>query len=180
MSVLSRSLLGFVADQPTLLAACRPAVQNFFVYCLTRSSAEPLAFLDSGPHPLPTGPRNMWCTAPLLHAAGRKIYRRAADDFVALQPAEARRAGLLDKEVKAFDFVPMRAEVVDAQGEHQVELVHADGTSQTARFLVPDPLGATLRVELASNSPSGKVFRIPDPRYRTILASCLQNLLSAL
>ena len=66
----------FEADQTTVVGSCSPVVQNFFDYCLTRSKADPIAFLKSGPHPLPTGPRAMWCTAPMFHAAGRKIYER--------------------------------------------------------------------------------------------------------
>jgi len=84
-------------------------LQNFFVSCLTKSTADPIAFLQGGPHPLPTGPRPMWCTAPMFHAAGRKIYQRSAGDFVALAPEQSVRRGLAGGEVDLFRFVPMRA-----------------------------------------------------------------------
>ena len=98
----------YAVDQPTVVGACTPAVQNYFVYCLTRSKDDPLAFLAFGPHPPPQGKRNMWCTAPLLHAAGRQVYQRDAGDFIALQPADAEKAGLAGKAVEAYRFVPIR------------------------------------------------------------------------
>ena len=107
----------YVADQKTVVGQCVPAVQNFFVYCLTRSTAEPIGFLASGPHPLPTGPRSMWCTAPMFHAAGLMIYRRGPDDFVALAPEAAAKAGLAGKEVNAFTFEPMRSTIQPTQAE---------------------------------------------------------------
>lgn len=99
----------YVADQADVVGACAPAVRNFFVYCLTRAETDPIAFLKSNPQPLPTGPRNMWCTAVLFHAAGREIYRRGPDDFVALPPEEANRQGLQDRKVTPYQFVPVRA-----------------------------------------------------------------------
>lgn len=99
----------YTVDQTTVVGSCSAAVQNFFVYCLTKPKADPIAFLKSGPHPVPTGLRAMWCTAPMFHAAGRKIYERGPNDFVALAPDEAKRRGLGGKEVDVFDFAPMRA-----------------------------------------------------------------------
>ena len=83
----------YTADQATVVGGCTPAVQNYFAYCLSRSPADPIAFLNSGPYPLPKGERRMWCTAPMFHAAGRKIYHRGKDDFVAPlpQPRPSRR-----------------------------------------------------------------------------------------
>jgi hypothetical protein len=101
----------YVADQTSVVGACTLTVQNYFVYCLTRSDADPIAFLSAGAHPLPRGGRSMWCTAPFFHAAGRKIYQRGPDDFVALPPGEAQKVGLGGKEVEAFRFAPMRATI---------------------------------------------------------------------
>jgi len=113
----------YTVDQPTVVGACAQAVQNYFVYCLTRSNADPIAFLASGPHLLARGGRSMWCTAPFFHAAGRKIYQRGPDDFVALPPAEAEKAGLSGKEVEAFRFVPMRATVGNEEAAPPPNLV---------------------------------------------------------
>lgn len=255
----------FSADQTAVVGACDRRVQNFFVYCLTHSQADPLAFLETGPHPLPTGPRAMWCTAPMLHAAGRKVFERAPGDFVALSPAAAATAGLAKKEVATFEFVPMRAalaappkvdpsssaewlgqtadrvgtakpepdgrpdcavrvrgvangpiknlvltgpnqgrwELVEtgrwwrlayqrdrdaltcyfqfyAAGEHRLEIVHTDGTTQIVKFVVPGGDNAILQVALRPDEPNGYVFHSIDPRYKAIMASCLKNLLAGL
>ncbi len=263
----------FEADQTAVVGSCSPAVRNFFVYCLTKSKADPIAFLNAGPHPLPKGPRSMWCTAPMFHAAGRKIYERNPSDFVALPPDEAKQRGLAGKEIDVFGFVPMRASLdrgdavphaalpepkpgqlaaaycgrekdrvgtgrpepdgradccvrvlgIPAEkkiknvvltgpragrweyvetgrwwrlaldrnqqldcyfqfwtvGEHQIEVIYEDGSSQSARFQVPqlDPTG--LHVELDPAKPNGFVFRSTSGRYKEIMASCLKNLLAA-
>jgi len=149
----------YEADQTTVVGACARPVQNYFVYCLTRSTADPIAFLQSGPHPLPTGARAMWCTAPMFHAAGREIYQQGANDFVALPPAEAERRGLAAKRVEVFRFVPMRARL--DQGD------------------APARLGG-LTVEVNPAEPNGRVFRSIHPQYKQIMASCLKNLLAEL
>jgi hypothetical protein len=143
-------------DQTAVVGACAQPVQNYFVYCLTKSQENPLAFLRSGPHALPKGNRAMWCTAPMLHAAGRKVYQRGPDDFVALSPAEAEAAGLSSKVVDAFGFAPMSARL----GE--------------------EGAAAGLRVDLHPAKANGFVFRSTDPRYKQIMASCLKNLLVGL
>lgn len=142
----------FVVDQAKVVGACISEVQNFFVYCLSKAKEDPLAFLASGPHPVPTGDRNMWCTAPLLHAAGRQIYERGPGDYVALRVAEARATGLADRVVEVFRFEPIRAEL-------------RGGTN--------DPF-----VELSPVTPNARVFRSVEARYPQILGSCLRNLLA--
>lgn len=112
----------YTVDQTAVVGACAPAVQNFFTYCLTKSDAPPLPFLASGPHPLPTGERAMWCTAPLLHAAGRGIYQRGPGDFCALSAEAARAAGVADRAVEAYRFVPMRVHADAVQTETQAPL----------------------------------------------------------
>ena len=153
------------ADQPKVVGACTRPVQNYFVYCLTKSSEDPIAFLNSGPHRLPTGERAMWCTAPMLHAAGRKIYQRGPDDFVALAPGDAAKAGLAEKAVDAFHFVPVRLNAESFSG------VSKSGQPVNLK------LGSELNPVQATNI---RVFRVTDPRYGKILASCLKNLLAEL
>ncbi|MDD5199083.1 MAG: hypothetical protein PHC88_04710 [Terrimicrobiaceae bacterium] len=100
----------YFADELSILKACDSQVQNYFAYCLTRDPGDPIAFLDSGPHPLSEfHRRNMWSTPALIHAAGRRIYEQAANDYVALAPDEAAKAGLGSKAVDCFQFVPMHA-----------------------------------------------------------------------
>jgi hypothetical protein len=142
-----------VADESVLIRACAQPVQNYFVYCLTRSKEDPIRFLSSGPHPIPTGKRNMWCVAPMIHAAGRKIYERGSDDFVALTPENAQKAGLAAKEIKVFEFAPVQFD--------------------TTHF----PVLRTDRRPVQSNQC---VFRITDSRYEKVLCSVLKNLLAGL
>jgi hypothetical protein len=215
----------------------------------------------------------MWCTAPMFHAAGRRVYERAGGDFVALPPAVADRQGLAGKEVNAYRFVPVRASIEEprertepapapgntptatyldrkldrvgtgapepdgradchirvvgvaadkplqnivltgpregrweyvatgrwwrvaydrnatqldvyfqfyAPGEHRIEIVFQDRTTQTASFQVPDTTTGLLRVEVNPVQANGWVFQGVDPRYKPILASCLKNLLAEL
>jgi hypothetical protein len=145
-------------DQSRVVGGCAPVVQNFFVYCLTRSPDDPIRFLRCGPHPVPGGKRRMWCTAALLHAAGRRIYQRGADDFVALPPADARQAGLAEKEVRVFEFLPIRGRVVEELKEGKMQL----------------------DVQLNPAAPAGFVFHVTDDRYEQVIGSCLKNLLGSL
>jgi len=128
----------FVVDQRTVVSACRPPLQNFFVYCLTKSQQEPIAFLSSVGNALPEGPRNMWCTGPLYHAAGRRIYQRGPDDFVALTPPQAQQLGLQAKEIDAFAFQPLRASIAEDKPNASPALAEpADGATSSA-FLGAD------------------------------------------
>ena len=128
----------FVVDQRTVVSACRPAVQNFFVYCLTKSQQEPLAFLSSAGLALPEGPRNMWCTGPLYHAAGRRIYERGQDDFLALPPAQAEQLGLGGKEVAAFTFQPLRVTIAKQEPVAVPPLAEPAAGATAAAFLGTD------------------------------------------
>jgi hypothetical protein len=152
-------------DQAQVVGACAQPVRNYFVYCLSKSQEDPLAFLAAGPKALPAGPRNMWCTAPMLHAAGRKVYQRGTNDFVALTPREAEKGGLQGKAVDAFQFLPVRV---------GVEGLPSPGTKE--KQPAPPRLGARWDSPRATTF----VFRSTDRRYEPILASCLKNLLAGL
>ncbi len=156
----------YQADQSAVVGACAPPVQNYFVYCLRKTNADPIAFLRGGPHPLPTGRRNIWCTAPLLHAAGRKIYRRGPGDYVALPPAEAEKAGLAERHVEAFRFVPMRA-ALRRPAEQPAE------GNNPSRPVVETQLNP-------AEGATGFIFRSTGPEYRKIMPSVLKNLLAGL
>lgn len=66
--------------QEDALGAAPKPVQNFVLYMLTQADAkagEPVAYLNREPDTTATAQfwtqeRNMWCTGPLLHAAGRE------------------------------------------------------------------------------------------------------------
>ncbi len=150
----------YTVDQAVVVGACTEAVQNYFVYCLTKSAADPISFLTSGPHPVPTGGRAMWCTAPMFHAAGRKIYQRGPDDFIALQPATAQAVKLQDKEVDVFRFVPMRVRAAGGDAEPRHELAEPAAGQLAAAYW-----GRTEdRVGTGSPEPDGQ----PDCCVRTI------------
>lgn len=128
----------FVADQRIVVGACSVPLQNFFVYCLTKSPQEPLAFLASTGHALPEGPRNMWCTGPFYHAAGRRIYQRGPDDFLALTTSQAQSQGLQDSEVAAFKFQPFRARIGDPPPVVDAVLGEPAAGQTAAAFLAAD------------------------------------------
>ncbi|MCS7272104.1 MAG: nucleoside hydrolase [Gemmataceae bacterium] len=66
-------------------------VRNFFLYALRKERASPLEYLQVH-HPeehyawLFGLDRNMWCTAPMLHAAGRSIVEVSPGRFAAPKP----------------------------------------------------------------------------------------------
>ncbi len=78
-------------QRDVLTTAPRP-LQNFFIYALQRTvpdELDPLASLTMDLRPwhrlVWDMPRNMWCTAPLLHAAGRELIRDG-DHWTAAAP----------------------------------------------------------------------------------------------
>lgn len=134
------------ADQTDVVGACSPSVRNYFVYCLTRSKAEPIGFLSSGTHPLPTGIRQMWCTAPMIHAAGWHVYALEPGQFAALSPERAEARGLDDKRVATFDFIPVRVECARSRADDDSEPLSANsgGLRATYRGRTEDRVGTRL------------------------------------
>jgi hypothetical protein len=142
----------FSADQATVVGACTERVQNYFAYCLTKSNADPLQFLDSGPHPLPTGSRSMWCTAPFFHAAGRSVYELPNGEFAALPPPSVAPLPSGARPVQAFDFVPARARLADLGTQPAQPPTAPKPGEVTATFL-----GQTAdRVGTSSPAPDGR------------------------
>ncbi len=158
----------FVADQAEVVGACTPAVQSFFVYCLTRSDADPIAMLGSGPHPLPTGDRNMWCTAVFFHAAGREIYQRGPHDFVALPPDRAEAEGVEGRKVTPYEFVPVRArrrepspaESPQTTPEGLVAAYRGRSDDRVARAGIEPDGEPDCRVHVSGLTPGGKIQNI--------------------
>jgi hypothetical protein len=136
-------------------------LQNWFIYALTKPPvADPIAFL-SQPQQRETRdqvwkiPRNMWCTAPFLHAAGRRVYAPPGGEYVSLSSAIARQWGIVDHEVDAWDFVPMQvAARRDSDGE------------------------VFVKMDLSSDKPNGRVFRSHIENYDDVLTACLRQLLA--
>jgi hypothetical protein len=148
-------------EQGQVLKTAPTSLQNWFLFALTKpAGADPIAYLSKPQDPAVRAEvwkasRNMWCTAPLLHAAGRRVYQRSEGDYVALPPAEASEAGLSEKEVKLFDFVPMKVAI--GAGE-----------------------GSAVRVDLTTSveNSSAYVFQSTSPDYDRVLTSCLRHLLA--
>ena len=147
-------------EQRQVLETAPAQLQNWFIYALTKPpGVDPIAFLkmpqDSASRakvwPMS---RNMWCTAPFLHAAGRQIYARSDSDFVALRPEQAARPGGNGRGVDVFTFVPTRvAATTDKERAVRVS------------------------IDTAAREPNGFLFQVNSPDYDKILASCLKNLL---
>jgi hypothetical protein len=155
-----------IPDQKALLDVCPPSVQQFFAYAFARSKENPIQFLKAQtPIKLPGGPRNMWSTPTLAHAAGLHIYRRGSDNYVFLTPERAEHCGLTNAEVKPFEFVPVRVTPTRKEG---------------ANLPADNPQPGTLGVDYAPTSPNAELFRQTDPAYAKILNSCLKNLFSDL
>ena len=144
-----------VPNQAKLLESARNDVKNYFVYALNKSQEQPLVFLDQTPKPLPESPRNMWCTGPFLHAAGRKIHLTADRKWGAFGP-NAPENGVIE----VFRFEPANITPV---------LKNVDG-KPVAEF-----------IEKSSDTTSTiKVFRYVHPDFNEIMPSVLGELLKTL
>lgn len=155
-----------IPDQAAMFDVCAPAVQRFFAYAFARSKADPIRFLtDDSNIQLPGGQRHMWSTATLAHAAGMRVYRRGADDYVFLSPDDAGCLGLSGNEVKPFEFVPVRVVATRVEGDNAP---------------TDNPSPGTIRVEREPSEPNAMLFRQTDPDYGKIMNSCLKNLFSQL
>jgi hypothetical protein len=147
--------------QRLVLETAPQGLQNWFIFALTKpNEVDPIAFLSMPQDPARRRTvwetsRNMWCTAPFLHAAGRRVYLQSNGDYAALPPLEAQRSGLSEREVRLFDFVPMRV------------IVQSDSDAA---------ISVNLNTDAAE--PNGYVFRSKSSRYDQILTACLKNLLA--
>lgn len=139
----------FCADQREVVGACEQRVQGYFAYCLTKSKASPIRFLESGAQPLPRGPRNMWCTAPFFHAAGRSIYELPNGEYAAGSMIYAATLPAGTKRVEVFEFVPADVRIVTCDpatdelptvkpGELRAALVGQGSDRVGTRSLEPD------------------------------------------
>ncbi len=135
-----------------------PAVlQNWFIYALTKpAGADPIGFLSMPQEPSARRRvwgmrRNMWCTAPLLHAAGREVTEASPGRHVARPAGDAAR----DNKTP-YDFVP-------------------------ARVTVDDDAKATLLLGDTETGREVRVFKILDQAgYDKIMTGCLGELFAEL
>ena len=147
--------------QADVLEGLRRPVQNYFIYALTKPDVpDSLQYLYDSQDAAARETvwrmaRNMWCTAPFFHAAGRNIYVRGTDDWIALSPDSAVRAGLSGATVDVFGFVPAKL-VAARQANGAIEVTFDD--KQPAN-------GAA-------------IFESRSDRYDVIMTACLRNLLA--
>jgi len=152
--------------QADVLETAPAPLQNFFVFALSTGrwwkrefkeaspagTDDPMAFLfkrveDSVRRRIWEAPRNMWCTGPFFHAAGRQVVELEPGRWAALPPGEDG-----GQQVKPCDFVPGRLTV--------------DDDAFTSFEETPD--GEPFNVH---------TFKVLDrKRYQEIMTSCLREL----
>lgn len=149
-----------VANQAELLASARPMVKNYIAYALTRSQEDPLEFLDREPQPISERPRNMWCTGPFLHAAGREIHQTQDNRWITVPSVKMKIKGTDSRAVEIFRFEPVQFKSVwkDVNGRMIPEFCEADNTETN----------------------SVHVFRYMNPEYNDIMPMVLKGLLETL
>jgi hypothetical protein len=139
-----------------VLETAPTGLQNWFIYALVKPDADPIAFLwqpqdEATRRRVWSMRRNMWCTAPLLHGAGRRVVETSPGRWVA-EPAGSRA----QKDDTPFAFVP-------------------------ARVSVDDSARATLHLGESTEGRPCHVFKILDEaRYDRIMTSCLRELFAGL
>ena len=139
-----------------VLESAPAGLQSWFIYALLKPEVDPIEFLSRRQEPSAKERvwamrRNMWCTAPFLHAAGREVVPLAPDRWVARPRGTGAQAGQTP-----YAFLP-------------------------AHVSVDDDARATLRLDEDAQGAAMRVFKILDPeRYDRIMTSCLRGLFADL
>jgi hypothetical protein len=139
-----------------VLESAPTGLQNWFIYALVKPDTDPIEFLWRPQEPSQRKRvwamrRNMWCTAPFLHAAGREVVQLAPDRWVAKPQGTGAKA---DK--TPYAFLP-------------------------ARVSVDDEARATLDLDEDADGALIRVFKILNPdRYDRIMTNCLRELFAEL
>lgn len=128
----------WVFKQGDLFHELPSGLLNYFVYALQRvrpAEIEPQRAMSMDLRPwreiLMDQPRNMWCTGPLLHAAGRKICRQG-QSWNTIPPAEDHA-----QTVEVFTFVPVHVEI-DERGQTQWREASTDANMHLYRVTAPE------------------------------------------
>ncbi len=151
-----------------VLAGAPLVLQNFFLYAHRHESTPAIDYLSTK-HPDHTYQwlfgleRNMWCTAPLVHAAGRCILEVDEGKFVAVAPWENSQSEKIKK--KSADGFPRRVVPYDF----------------VSRWIGETPEGQVAVLPAGEAPPPGarkvQCFEIRDPdRYQPIMTSVLAEL----
>jgi len=99
--------------QQEVFEALPPRLQNYFLYALGRKLTQledPIAYLNRVPEESLKetqwkARRNMWGTGPLIHAAGRQLYRQGDMWSALASPARGLQPS------KVFDFIPVNVTI---------------------------------------------------------------------
>jgi hypothetical protein len=145
-----------IPNQAEWLKNVSVRLQNYFNYALTASTEDPIQYLERSPGEISNKPRNMWCTGPFIHAAGRRIYTGQGGGYIACSLQEAQKKGISDKEVKVFSFEAIR-----------LSPKTSDDSSEQPVF----------QGDLKARKSSTKVFHYIHPDYNDIMVSALSNIL---
>lgn len=123
-----------------VLEGVPPALLNWFIYAMQRSrpdELDPLEALTMDLRPwrhLVMGmDRNMWCTGPLIHAAGRNVYK-VGDRWNA---ATAPPAGGIPADV--FTFVPAKVEIREVKARARTRWTETTTASNMHLYKVLQP-----------------------------------------
>jgi hypothetical protein len=147
--------------QGAVLQHVSQPLQNWFLFALTKPPhVAPVAWLDASYDDAARQrvwgqPRNMWCTAPFLHAANRSIYQSRDGDYLALQPAHAAARDLDEPPSPVFCF-------------------------QAARWTAERREDGVVKVTMREAAADSRtfVFRSDTDRYGVAMTRCLRQLLS--
>jgi len=150
-----------VPNQDKLLTSSSNKLKNYFGYALYGLRDEPLGYLDREPLLLPEGKRNMWCTGPFLHAAGREIYRTQDGHWIACTPEKAKTLGITSPVTEVFRFEPVRLKYL---------------MKDVNEKLLPEFYDDDKNVSDATV----KVFRYTQPDFNEIMTSVLAGILETL
>jgi hypothetical protein len=153
--------------QSELLPSAPQGLQNYFTYALQKCTSEeldPLAALaaDLRPwqHLVWEMDRNMWCTASLLHAAGRKVREANGSWTASGSSAPAAEAGA------PFTFIPARIEV-DGSGKTAWDTAAPNPNVQLFKVLSPEHYAPAMRDCLRELLQSLPVATAPSPTRPT-------------
>lgn len=156
--------------QSELLGSVAPGLQNYFIYALQKCDPallDPLEVLSADLRPwrrlVWEMDRNMWCTASLLHAAGRTVHELDGRWTAAPQSPTPQASA------SPFEFIPARVQVDDAgkttfncrdakPNVHLFKVVSAEPYAAAMRDCLKEALEAIPVVPLLANAA------VPSPR----------------
>ncbi|GHT17048.1 hypothetical protein AGMMS4956_20340 [Bacteroidia bacterium] len=142
-SIYSYNTFFTIPNQAELVKTLPAKVQNLLIYAATSSSTDPIEYLVRTPGAFTTDIKGMWSIAPLVHAAGRKIYVKGNGNYFAYSPQEAQNLGIDNSKVDVFLFHTIRLSQTSPDGASHLpvlagELDVAESSVQVFQYIYPD------------------------------------------